>query len=117
MHGRYATVSPTLPEFQKVFKAIVPTILAEIPDKAHPVEASLAFYRQLVLAITLDVYQLPKSEFAFHKNLRWATMPRALLLDNAAKPCSHRFLFEINFGFIRVSQPRQFRSEKGRGIS
>ena len=117
MRGRYATVSLTPPEFQKVFKAIVPTILAEIPDKAHPVEASLAFYRQLVLAITLDVYQLPKSEFAFHKNLRWVTMPRALLLDNAAKPHSHRFLFEINFGFILVSQPRQFRSEKGPGIS
>jgi len=79
MHGRYATVSLTLPEFQKVFKAIVPTILAEIPDKAHPVDASLVFYRQLVLAITLDVYPLPKSEFAFHKSLRWATMPRALL--------------------------------------
>ena len=45
MEGRYATVSLTLPEFQKVFKAIVPTILDPIPDKAHPVEASLAFYR------------------------------------------------------------------------
>src|SRR5215831_12738636 len=36
----HATVSLTVSEFQKIFKAILPSILIPVPDKANPVEAS-----------------------------------------------------------------------------
>jgi hypothetical protein len=51
-------VSLTAPEFQKIFKAILPSILIPVPDKANPVEAFFAFYRQIVFAITLGGYPL-----------------------------------------------------------
>jgi hypothetical protein len=41
----HATVSLTLPEIEKIFKAVLPTILVPIPDKTNPIEPSLAIYR------------------------------------------------------------------------
>src|SRR6516165_2258647 len=56
MEDRYATVPLSSLELQKDCKALLPAIIFEIPNKSYRVQASSAFRRYVVYAITLNGY-------------------------------------------------------------